>query len=284
MVEKLGIIDLLCFRGFDLNRKVKLVRHKYIRFDLHGVLNDGWMELYQSCQARPVVKDCECIISFIADGGTRARFVGVFEVQGERELRSSGIPNDSPFGEWRKRGGYYYQTVRRPEFSDFEGRTIVEWGGGTRSWVQRCRNKSIIEIYPSGRSLEPFSDYLDCSLTHRELRELVTNAEAHRDWKSSLSAVSGVYLILAETSGQQYIGSAYGLDGIWGRWSTYAKNGHGGNQFLRKLLHDNEAYPGAFRYSVLQVLPKSTTKAEVIRWESQYKIKLGSRALGLNAN
>jgi hypothetical protein len=31
-------------------------------------------------------------------------------------------------------------------------------------------------------------------------------------------------------------------------------------------------------------LPKTTTPVEVIRWESQYKLKLGSRATGLNSN
>lgn len=135
-----------------------------------------------------------------------------------------------------------------------------------------------------GRALAPFADYLDFTLTHSQLKELVVHAGAHRDWHSSLSAVSGIYLILASGSGHQYVGSAYGLAGIWGRWNQYAANGHGGNALLRKLVETEDAYPAAFRYSVLQVLPKSTTAAEVIRWETQYNSKLGSRATGLNSN
>jgi hypothetical protein len=119
---------------------------------------------------------------------------------------------------------------------------------------------------------------------YRELTELAATAKAHRDWVSSLSAVSGVYLILAQPSGHQYVGSAYGLDGIWGRWIQYATNGHGGNTKLRALLKSDSAYPDAFRFSILQVLPKTTAAAEVIRWESLYKAKLGSRATGLNLN
>ena len=112
----------------------------------------------------------------------------------------------------------------------------------------------------------------------------MSNSAAHRDWKSSLSAVAGVYLVLAETTGEQYVGSAYGLSGIWGRWKQYSLNGHGNNKLLKHVVKTDKDYTAAFRYSVLQVLPKSTKDAEVIRWESQYKRKLGSRATGLNAN
>jgi hypothetical protein len=132
--------------------------------------------------------------------------------------------------------------------------------------------------------MRPFTDYLDFSLTHAELREITANAAAHRDWQSSLQAVAGVYLILAQTTGDLYIGSASGGEGVWGRWRTYGETGHGGNVMLRELMDRDPDYPGAFRYSLLQVLPKSTTRAEVIRWEGEYKQKLGSRATGLNAN
>jgi hypothetical protein len=56
---------------------------------------------------------------------------------------------------------------------------------------------------------------LEFSLSHRELKELFSNEGAHRDWRASLSAVGGIYLILAEASGDLYVGSAYGEEGIW---------------------------------------------------------------------
>ncbi len=34
-----------------------------------------------------------------------------------------------------------------------------------------------------------------------------------------VSSVNGVYLILDTRTGNQYIGSAYGNDGIWQKWS-----------------------------------------------------------------
>lgn len=99
-----------------------------------------------------------------------------------------------------------------------------------------------------------------------------------------LSAVAGVYLILATTTGSQYVGSAYGLEGIWGRWSAYAESGHGGNLLLQELLANDASYPMAFSYSILQILPRTHARSEVLQWERLYKEKLGSRAKGLNAN
>jgi hypothetical protein len=53
---------------------------------------------------------------------------------------------------------------------------------------------------------------------------------------------------------------------------------------LRRLIDKNRAYPAAFSYSVLQTLPRTFARAEVLKAEQHYKTKLGSRAIGLNAN
>jgi hypothetical protein len=74
-------------------------------------------------------------------------------------------------------------------------------------------------------------------------RELFRSEDAHLDWRSRLSAVAGVYLILAETTGRLYLGSATGAEGIWGRWRKYAATGHGGNALLKELLATDESYP-----------------------------------------
>ncbi len=137
---------------------------------------------------------------------------------------------------------------------------------------------------PAGYLLEPFDDYLQFNVTHSELRYLVEHQEAHKEWRARLSAVAGVYLILATTTGDQYVGSAYGAQGIWGRWSAYARDGHAGNALLRALVSKNPAYPAGFSYSVLQILPTSFARPEVLQNERLFKQKLGSRATGLNAN
>lgn len=115
------------------------------------------------------------------------------------------------------------------------------------------------------------------------MKYLFAHEEAHRDWKAALSAVGGVYLLLAEKTGRQYVGSAYGTMGIWGRWHHYAKSGHGGNVKLRKLMKKDAEYPSGFRFSVLQILPRTMGKNKVLEREMLYKEKLGTRATGLNS-
>jgi hypothetical protein len=201
----------------------------------------------------------------------------------EANASKSLIPSGCPYKEW-ERCKYFYTLERCPEFAELEGRVVIDWGSGALAWNQHLKNKPIIEIFPKGRLLEPFEDYLDFSLTHAQLVQLIASEGAHRDWKTSLSAVAGIYLVLAEKTGHQYVGSAYGLGGIWSRWSQYAKNGHGNNSKLRKLLDEDASYPSAFRFSVLHVLPKTASPEEVIHRESLYKVKLGARATGLNLN
>jgi hypothetical protein len=171
---------------------------------------------------------------------------------------------------------------RDSRFDDFRDRIIIDWGAGTLAWVQNLDNKPVLEILESGRRLPPFEDYLEFSLTYAQMKDLFRNEEVHRDWRIPLSAVAGVYLILAERSGNLYVGSASGTEGIWGRWRNYANSGDGGNVKLREVIRNDSSYPEQFRFSVLQVLPKTMARDEVVRREALYKDKLGSRATGLN--
>jgi hypothetical protein len=99
-----------------------------------------------------------------------------------------------------------------------------------------------------------------------------------------LNSISGVYLILDKHSGKQYVGSAYGKGGIWGRWKKYTKNPSGGNELIKQhLIKKPKAYEN-FQFSILRVLEHSSTKDEVIAQEVRMKKKLGTRAFGLNQN
>ena len=191
------------------------------------------------------------------------------------------------FGSYR----YFYDLVRQHGYEDLENRAIIEWGNNTINWHQWCNkkgknlnDKEVVELLPSGQTRPPFNDYMEFTLTHAELKELYINEDANREWRARLTAVAGVYIILATKTGKQYIGSAYGTKGIWGRWAAYARNGHGGNKLLHDLINEDSSYPEEFSYSILQILPKSFAKYEVLEWEKHYKEKLGSRATGLNIN
>jgi hypothetical protein len=262
-----------------------MVRHQDARYPLDELLQNDWLEIYQSYQRRPVFHKADLIVVFYGLHGTRAAFYGVYRVAGHRPGTEGRILRGCAWShEWQRKDHFFYDLERDPRFDNLRHRLIIDWGPATRSWVQKVVNKPLLEIQEPGRRLPPFDDYLEFSLSHAELKDLFANEEAHREWRARLSAVAGVYLILAESSGHLYVGSASGDGGIWARWREYAKTGHGGNTLLRDLVHRDSSYPAAFRFSVLQVLPKTMSRDEVIRREMLYKAKLGSRATGLNRN
>lgn len=283
----LGILDLLGLLGFRREARTLLVRHQSKNPDppIQELLQTGWFELYQAFQKRQRFHNIDQIVSFYATTGTRAQFYGVYHVDGVTPSLDVEIPHDCPWAEdWRSNTSHFY--ILRPDhgFDELSNRVIIDWGLGTRQWVQKLSNKPVLEILEPGRVLPPFNDYLEFTLSFAQLRNLINSANSHREWCARLQAVAGVYLILAEKTGDLYVGSAYGGDGIWGRWRNYAKSGHGNNLLLRNLIERDPEYPERFRFSLLQILPKSMAREEVIERERIYKLKLGTRATGLNLN
>jgi hypothetical protein len=287
-MKSLGVLDILGFYGFDPNCRAKLVRHKDIRYPVEEMLRKKWLDLYQSYQGKPRFDNLDVIVSFYGQTGTRACFYGAFKVLRRRPGREGRIDANCPWvKEWRKICPYYYELERVPGYEALERRLVIDWGKGAINWHQHLSkdsNKRVLELMPEGRWLPVFEDYLEFTLPYSELRDLYQYQDAHRDWKAALEAVAGVYLILAETTGHQYVGSAYGVAGVWGRWEQYTKTRHGGNKKLVDLLAQDADYPDSFHFSLLQVLPKTLTRDEVIKREALYKGKLGTRATGLNLN
>lgn len=251
-------------------KKVKLVRHKDSRAEYRHVMKDREALLqYQREQAKDVFKGCDYIISFIGLERKRSVFIGVFKIN------SSGAKN----------GKHYYDLEPVSEFSDFVDRLVIDWGSNAISWHQWYdrQEKEVIEILPQGY-IGNFPGLLDFVLEYDELKTLIDNPEANHEWCHHLSAVNGVYLILDSSTGQQYIGSANGSNGIWQRWSDYAGTGHGHNKELIALHKTDKTHHKNFKFSVLQSLPSNITQREIVEIENLYKQKLGSRAHGLNRN
>jgi hypothetical protein len=227
----------------------------------------------------------DAIVSCYGLAGTRACFYGVFTVGRRRPGSEGPIPTNCPWAaEWRNKCPHFYDFERLPGYEALEHRLVIDWGKDAINFCQKLSNMPVLELLPAGRRLPVFDDYLEFALSYRELKELYRHADAHGDWRSALQAVAGVYLILAEKSGDLYVGSACGAAGIWGRWEQYAHTGHGGNKLLVDLLARDPDYPERFRFSLLHILPKTLTRDEVIQREGLYKHKLGTCARGLNLN
>ncbi len=255
---------------FKNSKRVKMVRHKDNRLEYRDVIKDRAKLLeYQKEQDKNIFKDCDYIISFIGQESTKSVFFGVFKV----------------LGITKKSNKFHYNLIQLDEFNYFTNRIVIDWGGSALSWHQwyHLQKKEIIQIFPEGY-LGEFPGLLNFVLSFDELHRLINNPDANQDWKNNLSSVNGIYLILDNKTGNQYIGSANGKKGIWQRWTDYATNYHGANKALEELCNKDISYHKNFSYSVLQTLPSNITKPEIDKIEALYKQKLGSKVHGLNRN
>lgn len=158
---------------------------------------------------------------------------------------------------------------------DWRGRLVVKWPGLERSWYRWAdRNEFAIEAIAEESLLTTTVPPWDQMVL--EWREL---ALLPGGWRAALSQWRGIYLIIDEADGKQYVGSAYGSENILQRWLGYARTGHGGNKLLR---HRD---PKNFRFSILQRVSPDLDDASVIAIESSWKERLATRApRGLNDN
>lgn len=279
----MDIVELLKIRGLDVSAKIKMLRHQSSEYDIQDLYrrDHRHFEMYQSFQGKPVL-ECQYIVSFLGVRHGYARFVGVYKVGDRRPASEIKIPSDYPYPKDLQKAKYWYDLTKCDEYKDFIDRVIIYWGKSERSWQQWLKPREIVEILPSGY-VEDFPGFLELSLDYDKLKKIIEKPTANREWHLMLKSVAGIYLILDTETGMQYVGSAYGDEGILGRWRTYAETGHGGNKLLKELVNlKPDYYPGKFRFTILHTLNKSTTMDEVIDWERRFKDKLGTRAFGLN--
>lgn len=281
----IDLSELLFARGLPKDvRLTKLVRHQSSKWDIESLVAHDQFELYQSNQGRPVFNNCKYLVSFLGEKHSLARLFGVYRVK--NVSKDTGNPLPWPPGYLYPHmppGRLWHDLEKLPGFVDLEKRVVIDWGPSTRSWVQWLSPREVVEILPHGYVRE-FPGFDEVLLSYKELCEMAANPASNREWHRALGSVAGVYLITDSSSGLQYVGSAHGADGILGRWKSYARTGHGGNQLLRGLLAKNPRAANSFQFSILRALPTSLTREEVLGNEALYKKKLGSRAHGLNAN
>lgn len=278
----IGILELLQSRGLDMKARVKFVRHQDRRYDIGALVKNGQLEIYQSFQSRAIF-DCDYIVVFLGLQASKAKFYSVYKVADVRIASPSDLPSNFIYPEMLGENDFHYTLNELNGFDDLRNRVVIDWGRSALSWHQWMKDKEIVEILPKGYVKE-FPGYLDFTLAYEELKEIIANPDANREWHVMLSSVAGVYLIVDHRNGAQYVGSAYGEKGILGRWSIYVKNGHGDNLKLKELVQNNQDCVRHFHFTILRTLPKTLTNKEVIKFEMIYKEKLGTRAFGLNLN
>ena len=180
---------------------------------------EGIFDEWQSDQNRRNFSTCDFIVALIAMPEPDLwLFAGVHGVLGEE-------PRD---GEDR----VHYRTSRRVACDELDGRLVVAFKRPSRQpypFAEKLAPQLTVHaIRPRKQEIAEFPGYRSVRLTKRQL-DLIVSARSGT-WRSALADVRGVYVIADAQTGKLYVGSATGVEGIWGRWCEYSANGHGGNQ------------------------------------------------------
>lgn len=273
---------LLTEAGLDPS-KVKLVRHKDERPRANpayrGITpyslwraSDGRFDFYQRVQKDDVFRDVTHLAAFVVTPkpAEETLFAGIWRVGGRGTVDEDLA---DPLDGNSIQGLNLYDLERLHALQEFEGRLVIDWGPGHRKWVQRAHRqpKKIVELRRQFQ--EP--EYPGHMAFIGRLSEIVSVPET---WKTALSSVGGVYLLVCQKTGRQYVGSAHGRGGLLARWMQYACDGHGGNQGMRLEPHRE------YQVSVLETAPSSASLDDVLELEGRWKAKLCSKKFGLNRN
>ena len=122
------------------------------------------------------------------------------------------------------------------------------------------KNIEFFQVFPNNASGK-FNGYQNVSITHKELREIVSNNEL--SWKLALSYIKAVYVITDTKTGKLYIDSASGnSQGLWQRWECYAdfRELTGENKEFENLVNKNgrNYIQDNFKYFILEIFDTKT--------------------------
>mgnify|MGYP003399177902 FL=1 len=274
------------FDKADVER-IRLIRHKDSRkekiiggkiyenslYDIYLYENEAFVT-YQSEQLVKKFKNVDYLVSFIGEESTSSRFVGVYKNNGILQM----LPDYK---------GEAHARFDIQEISGFEllkERVIIDWNNPVQ-WLQHYNEMPVIRIDRGlmENNLPVFVRYEDVMLNYTQLKTIINSNNP--EWKSRLESCNCIYLILDKSNGKQYVGSTYNTKGIWGRWSEYAKTGHGDDVELKKCIDSDHKYAEKnFQWCILETLPIKILQDQAIERESLYKRKLGTRMYGYSKN
>lgn len=255
-------MSILCFS--DILKKVgldpstvKLIRHPMTSYSFNQCYKCDMVREYTAHQRTNFSKGYLYWAVFIGESGTYARLYSLYKVNGATADTPDTIPDGYPISEQFDGQNMYYDLQYMELLQEYESKLIIDWGNSARMWHQKgTTEKPIISIESSAR--KPFIGYEKVLLTYNELKEIVENTTDYELWQTALSAINAVYLIVDMETGSQYVGSAYGKDGLLGRWRFYVDSLHGNNKLMKDLICNHPDRYKHFQFSILQILSKST--------------------------
>lgn len=185
--------------------------------------------------------------------------------------------------------GINYKGTEIVNLKKYFGRVIFKYKKSKRVMVPFIKNIineiEVEQVLPDIYNGKGFPGYDNVQLSYKELANIIKRNKI--DWVNALINQKAIYLITDLRNGKQYVGSAYGDNGmLLQRWKNYVANGHGDNKLLEQIVleHNFDYIKENFQYSILENFNSTTNKDFILSRESWWKNTLGSRAFGLNAN
>ncbi|WP_426225121.1 GIY-YIG nuclease family protein [Pseudarthrobacter sp. DSP2-3-2b1] len=210
-------------------------------------------------------------LNFLATSGRRARFITAFENNGEVQAE-------------RTKTLRFFDLRPSPIFSAMADRLVIEWTADTVNWAKAGKTASLMPVVEiADPQTERFPGFDSLLISYDELQAVVAD-DRYSQWRTALSSVQGIYLISDTKTGKLYVGKADGTERFLGRWSEYARNGHGGNVALRELAGTDASHARHYQFSILRVFAPSAIGAQVDAAEAHFKRALLSRQTGHNRN
>lgn len=235
------------------------------------------------------VKSRPLMMGFVATQSRDYVFAGLYDVRGHRFRTLAELDADPRRALLRARyddisfvqhgaendytGRLEFDLALRDDLRDLIGRLIVAKPSG-RAYARLAENLAtpVIEIARNRKLVPPLPNWDEVVLSATDLRSLP------QTWAARLREWRGIYHILDTQDGARYVGSAYGVTNILGRWQAHVA----GVQGITAELANRD--PAGLRFSILELLSPAAVASEVVRIEGFWKERLGTRLWGLNKN
>jgi len=226
-------------------------------------------------------------LTFVAVGAGQMLFSGLFRITGFSGWPLKKIDNDPNFralvqdygdgwaSDYARSKGESHRLVFDMEpderLVEYVGRLRIEKPVGRRL-IRKAENlrAEILALHQHSQLIEPAPDWRGMILSGPEVRALPAS------WAARLREWRGIYLIVDETDGARYVGSACGAENLLGRWRAHVAGDLGVTKELSLRA------PEDFRFSILQLLAPDADPSDVIRTEHSWMDRLHTREHGLN--
>ena len=185
--------------------------------------------------------------------------------------------------------GVSFEGEELERMSEFFGRVVVRYHkyhqGQDRMYNTIADELEVLQVLPDIFDDDDFPGYENVCVSYAKLKRIIESGKS--DWKAALENQKAVYVLTDKKTGKLYVGSATAENGmLLQRWSSYAKNGHGGNKELKELVESEgfDYIKDNFQYSIIENFNAKVDDVRILEREAYWKRVLDTREHGYNAN